>query len=76
MNTEYSFKDFAHEVADYIDAEYDNADMINLNDDERMTIKNMLDAHYHFNDSVSNAANYVIRYLRESRAWMENLNHD
>jgi len=76
MNTEYSFKDFAHEVADYIDAEYDNADMINLNDDERATIKNMLDAHYHFNDSVSNAANYVIRYLRESRAWMENLKND
>jgi hypothetical protein len=70
MNTEYSFKDFAHDVADYIDAEYDGAD-ITINDDERMTIKNMLDAHYHFNDSVSNAANYVIRYLRESRAWME-----
>ena len=72
MNTEYSFQDFAHDVADYIDAEYDGADMINLNDDERATIKNMLDAHYNFDDSINNTANYVMMYLRESRAWMEN----
>lgn len=71
MNNEYVFQDFVNEVADYIDAEYDNADIVDLNDDERITIRNILDAHYHFNDSVSNTATYVIRYLRESRSWLK-----
>lgn len=69
MSIEYTFKDFVHDVATYIELEYNDTDFDAITDDERMTVKNILDAHYHFNDSTSNAANYVISYLKESRAW-------
>jgi hypothetical protein len=72
MNNEYTFQDFTNDVADYIDSEYGSGNdlvMATLTDDERYTIKNMLDAHYHFNDSVNNTANYVIDYLRQTRNW-------
>ncbi|NDC73091.1 MAG: hypothetical protein EBZ62_06490 [Sphingobacteriia bacterium] len=72
MNNEYKFENFALDVADYIEAEYSDNEFDDLNEDERLTIRNMLDAHYHFNDSISNAANYVINYLRTSRNWLNN----
>ena len=74
MNIEYTFQDFTNDIADYVDSEYGSGNdlvMTTLTDDERYTIKNMLDAHYHLNDSINNAANYVIRYLRESRNWIK-----
>lgn len=40
-----------------------------------MTIKHMLHAYYSANNSINNAANYIIQYLRDSRKWMkENIN--
>lgn len=74
----YTLQDFTAKVADYIDHEYgESNDLVNesLNDAEKMTIKHMLHAYYSANNSINNAANYIIQYLRDSRKWMkENIN--
>jgi hypothetical protein len=69
-----SFNQFMLAVADYIDDEYGgngSSSLRNLNMDEKHTIKNILDTNYNMNDSINNAANYVMRYLTESRAWIK-----
>ena len=74
----YTSQDFTAKVADYIDYEYGESNALaneSLNDAEKMTIKHMLHAHYSASDSINNAANYIIQYLRDSKQWMrENIN--
>jgi hypothetical protein len=61
---------FTYKVADYIDHEYGGSDISDgLTDDERYTIRNLVTAHYEWNDSVSNVANHIINYLRKTRQW-------
>lgn len=66
-----SFQEYAYKIADYIDMEYGNIDDGHLSDDEKYSIKNIMTSHYEDNDSANNAANIIVLYLRESRAWME-----
>lgn len=63
------FKQYAHKVADYIDAEYGGSEFDKLNEDEKQTIYNMMVAHYHYDRCVSNVANEIVNYLRVSRAY-------
>jgi hypothetical protein len=70
-----SFQQYAHKVADYIDAEYGGSEFDGLNDDEKQTIYNMMVAHYHYDGCVSNVANEIVHYLRVSRSYIkENIN--
>jgi hypothetical protein len=72
---EYSLQTFRQEVGAYIAEEYEASILIDLTQDEKIITKNMLDAHYAAGDSINNAANYVVRYLKESRAWInDNIN--
>jgi len=64
-----SLKDYLNKIADYIDSEYGNIDGGHLTDDEKHTIKNIVMAHYEMNDNVSNVANAIALYIRESRSW-------
>lgn len=73
----YSLQEFAHDVGAYITDEYEASILVDLTQDEQITIKNILDAHYAADDSINNAANYVVRYIRESRAWIkDNINEN
>jgi hypothetical protein len=65
------FKEYVLKIADYIDAEYGDNDMKSLSDDEKSTIYQIMFAHHENNDSINNAANIIIFYLRENRSWME-----
>jgi predicted Zn-dependent peptidase len=59
-------------VADYISDEYDGFSKDGLmTDDEKYAIKNMLQAHYESKDSVNNAANYIMNYIKLNRLWMK-----
>ena len=62
-----NFGDYVGAVADYIEKEYNPDDFQNLNDDEKWTIRTMLESHYHYDNAVSNASNDIIHYLRSSR---------
>lgn len=64
-----NFNLFAHQVADYIDAEYGGSEFDGLNEDEKQTIYNMMVAHYHYDRCVSNVANEIVHYLRISRSY-------
>lgn len=67
-----SFQQYAHKVADYIDAEYgEESGLVKLNDDEKQTIYNMMVAHYHYDRCVSNVANAIVNYLRTSRSYIK-----
>jgi len=66
-----NFGDFVGAVADYIEKEYDPDEFQNLSDNEKWTIRSMIDAHYNRHDSVSNVANVVINYLRLSRQYIK-----
>lgn len=67
-----TLKSYIYAVADYLDMEYDglNQDK-DLSDDEKYTIKLMVTSHYELKDSVSNAANYIIDYVRKNRDWKQ-----
>lgn len=68
-----SFKLYLDKVADYIDAEYGGFDSdVEMTDDEKYTIKTMMHHHYYSEDSINNAANEIIVYLRKNRNWKEN----
>lgn len=70
-----SFYKYAHNVADYIAAEYNDSEFEGLNEDEKQTIYHMMVAHYHYDRCVSNVANEIVHYLRVSRAYTkENIN--
>lgn len=69
---DYSFSQFMLAVADYIDDEYGgnrSSSLRDLTQDERYTIKNMLDDYYAKNDSVNNVANKIMQYLSDNSAW-------
>lgn len=60
---------FIDKIADYIDAEYGGFDSdLVMTDDEKHTIRTMMHSHFYANDSINNAANEVINYLRENRS--------
>jgi hypothetical protein len=70
-----SFNQFMLAVADYIDDEYGgnrSSSLRDLTQDERHTIKNMLDDYYVKNDSVNNTANKIMQYLSDNNAWKSN----
>jgi predicted Zn-dependent peptidase len=63
---------YAHLVADYISDEYDGLGEEGvMTDDERYAVKSMLQAHYESKDSVNNAANYIMNYIKLNRLWMK-----
>jgi hypothetical protein len=45
-----------------------------LSDDEKYTIRNIVHAHYEIDDSIANAANHIMDYLKTSRQWIDELN--
>lgn len=61
---------FVSRIADYIDLEYGgfDSDMLMTND-EKNTIKSMTHQYFYSNDSVNNAANDIMTYLRTNRQW-------
>lgn len=64
---------YISKIADYIDLEYDGFDNDGaMTDDEKHTIKNIIMTHYENDDSINNAANEIILYLRKNRNWKEN----
>lgn len=65
------FQQYAHKVADYIDAEYGGSEFEGLNEDEKQTIYSMMVAHYHYDGCVSNVANEIVHYLRVSRSYIK-----
>ena len=70
-----SFNQFLLAVADYIDDEYGgnrSSSLRDLTQDERYTIKNMLDDYYAKNDSVNNVGNKIMQYLSDNKAWTKN----
>jgi hypothetical protein len=70
-----TLKDYMYGIADYIGLEY--GDIENgqpLSDDEKYVIRQMSMAHYESDDSIANAANYIMEYLKTSRKWIEELN--
>ena len=70
-----SLKEYMNGIADYIDFEYDSINNGQpLSDDEKYVIRQMSLVHFETNDSIANAANYIIEYLRTSRKWIKELN--
>lgn len=69
----WTMQEYTNKVADYIDCEYEGASeqLGSLTDDEKWTIRNMIHAHYEYEDSVNNIANNIMSYLAESREFME-----
>lgn len=68
-----SLNEYSLKVADYIEMEYGgfDSDMV-MTDDEKYTVRNIMVAHYDSNDSINNAANIVMTYLKKNRVWKEN----
>ena len=72
------WKRYAIKVTNYIEMEYGGLDsdlnMIkaSITDHEKNTVTNVIRLHYITNDSVNNAANGIIDYLRKNRAEKEN----
>ena len=71
----WNLQEYTNRIADYIDAEYDNgqSSLGQLTDDEKWTIRNMIQMHYECEDSVNNTANYIMSYLVESRQFMNDI---
>lgn len=71
----WTMQEYTNRIADYIDAEYDGAStqLGMLTDDEKYTIRNMINMHYECEDSVNNTANYLMSYLVESRQFLNDL---
>ena len=68
-----NFKQYINRVAEYIDDEYGGFDNDGvMTEDEKHTIKNIIMTHYENDDSINNAANEVIAYLRTNRQWKTN----
>lgn len=76
MNTKSdsnSFQQYVIKVADYIEMEYGGFDSDTvMTDDEKYTVRNILTAYHETNDSINNAANSVMIYLRKNKVWKEN----
>lgn len=71
------FQQYVHSVADYIDCEYDNRlDNFVMSDKHRWAIKNILTSHYSEGDSINNAANSIIRYLKKHKQWQQEDIHE
>jgi hypothetical protein len=70
-----NLQEYTNRIADYIDAEYDNgqSSLGELTDDEKWTIRNMIQMHYECEDSVNNTANYIMSYIVESRQFMNDI---
>jgi len=69
------FSDYLNAIADYIGLEYGSIDDGRpLSDDEKYTIRNIVHAHYEIDDSIANAANHIMDYLKTSRQWIDELN--
>lgn len=65
------FKKYLARIADYIDMEHGGIEEGYLTDDEKHTIKNIVQFHYANNDSVNNTANTIANYIKENRSWMK-----
>lgn len=65
-------KQYMYKVSDYISAEYGGLEQdCNLSDDEKYTVKNIIVSHFQVQDSINNAANNVMAYIKDNRAWMK-----
>ena len=71
----WNLQEYTNRIADYIDAEYDKgqSSLGQLTDDEKWTIRNMIQMHHECEDSVNNTANYLMSYLVESRQFLNDL---
>jgi len=71
----WSLEEYTNGIADYIDAEYEGGgeELGMLTDDEKWTIRNMVNMHYECEDSINNVANYIMSYLVENRKFMNDL---
>lgn len=68
-----SLNEYSLRVADYIEMEYGDFDSDEvMTDDERFTIRNIMMSCYDANDSINNAANMIMEYLKKNRVWKEN----
>lgn len=67
-----SLKDYMYKIADYISMEYGDLEQDSpLSKDEKYAVKQIIDAHYRYNDSICNTASTIVNYIRESREWMK-----
>ena len=67
------WSNFVSRIADYIDLEYGGFDAdMEMTNDEKHTIKAMTHQYFYSNDSVNNAANDIMTYLRTNRQWKQN----
>jgi len=70
-NNNSSWGDYVGYVADYIEQEYDPDEFTRLTDDEKWTIRSMIEASYHYDNAASNVATNIIDYLRTNRKWKD-----
>jgi len=67
MNSSFSI--YMQKVADYISMEYDDCEFHNVTQDEMYTIKMIGNSYYNNFDNICNAANEIVKYIRDSREW-------
>jgi hypothetical protein len=71
-NMNNSFNDYMQKVANYIYMEYGDSEFNNdMTIDEKYVLKMIGETFYNNHDSPSNAANDMMQYLRDNRAWMK-----
>lgn len=62
---------FATAIAEYLADEYGNySTKLDISDDEKHTIKNILVGFHTMGDSVNNTANEIVSYLRKNRNYI------
>lgn len=62
-----NFGDYVGAVSNYIEKEYDADQFVNLTDDEKWSIRNIIETDYHYDNHINNSANNVINYLKSNR---------
>lgn len=68
--TNNDFSVYAGKIADYIDMEYGGFDNDGaMSDDEKYTVKNIIVDNFNKLNSVNNAANDIMTYLRDNNIW-------
>ena len=66
------FQEYMQKVADYIHMEYGDSEFNNdMTMDEKYVLKMIGETFYQNNDNPINAANDMMRYLKDNRAWMK-----
>lgn len=56
--------DYANAIQDYINNEYDNYNLLNMNDSQSRTIAGLMSYCYSNNDSINNVAGCILEIVK------------